>query len=418
MYKSKDNNFFKFKDTLELKNVDFTKFPTFNPIENHNNVWEVEYCNSSTLNDVIDYTQFESDIEKYLNKSTDFLNDQSCTKFSTFMSGISEYYKYDMNLTNINDDQLFDETKKELKEIIGYELIFIKKIIIQLKSYILSKAGPYLIIVTKYDNSTIYFWMWQFTNETFNISDINSQKLYYKNTNGYNVANSKKLNILFFIIEKMIKNNGTNISISPLGFFHIHLGYNRNLKQFFGVVHAKYEISSEINHNRPSNYMKQSIQYKAHPETYVDLTQGTKEENVIEHNYLFNINRKDKFKLYKFNCFKNNFVSGIALSDSFLNAKKFAEINYYGNLQIKNKINYTYICKSTDTLNAGVNEKNNYNLFPFCQQQTVQQGPSQDEIDLRIKYGNKPNFDNLLEQYNMYLSITDKNSAEEWAFQN
>ena len=163
------------------------------------------------------------------------------------------------------------------------------------------------------------------------------------------------------------------IIIFPLGFFHFHLNYNPILDKFFGVCHIKFEISHELGyeHMHPNGYLKKKVMYNGIPSTEVDLTIGSKEENFLQHNYIFSVSSNNLFELYKINCnLRNETISGTSLnilgenklgiSDNFFNTTRFADINYYNDTSIGVIKDYILIAqtipKASDINTAGGNQ--------------------------------------------------------------
>ena len=118
------------------------------------------------------------------------------------------------------------------------------------------------------------------------------------NHGGICLSKNESLKDIFKNILKYANLDDNEIKISPLGFFHYHLNYNELLDMFFGIVHAKIEITTELG-STDNVYLNKKIK-KIGESDELDLS-GDEQKLIMEHSYMFLIVSKNNFKLYKGN---------------------------------------------------------------------------------------------------------------------
>ena len=335
-----------------------------------------EYCDIGKKNIYLKkilYTEFIKNIINYLNTSIDRLSftevDKSskppkidsnsnlnkiCSKNNiksntgALSSGSINYYKF--KNFNINDTYKdIQDIKKKLEIIFKFDIKSQKKIDNLINIFL---TDNYIIIVKKDDDDYLIYIFKHTGLQYIGVSDeepyINHVELI--NYGGICLSDKGEIKDTFNKIVEITKQNNIEIDLSPVGFFHYHLNYNKNLDMFFGVVHAKIELTSELDETTPKTYLAYKFTRNKSNKIF-DLTIDT---NTLkkEHNYIFSIDNTDTFKLYNTNC-ESKLFSGNGLQDSFFNTNSFADLNYYGNEPRNKYVHINYRPNKINIFNFG-----------------------------------------------------------------
>ena len=406
-YNSKNNNFF--IDDNNIKNKYITPFSEFN----HYNFPRVSYSLTGDLIEwkmcdprrskpnaqikQINYTDFIKKITDYLNINSSkydfrkidsskkppvsYKNIQDICSSTTLQSNsgnlisgiINNYIFTNINNIDINDDLKI--LKIKLDNSFNTNININNKSIDPIKKIYFGFDDDYLYVIEKNTpNYKIYIFKHTGLNLKKN-AEIDTNHIILYNYGGLCISNEQSIKDTFNHVVTVARNNNIMLDLSPLGFFHYHLNYNPTLDMFFGVIHAKIEINSELNYrlSGTNGYMNKKI--KKQSETTINDLTGNFDTLRSEHNYIFSIDRTNNFKLYHPNC--NSILhSGIGLNDNFFNTNKFAEINFYGDINGKsfvfiynsigniNNIDYTKYNRCIKTINYTQAEINEFTTVP------------------------------------------------------
>ena len=405
-YNSKNNNFFIDDNDNNIKNQYITPFSEFN----HYNFPRVSYSLTGDLIEwkicdprssepnaqinQIKYTDFIKNITKYLDINSSKYNfrkidssikppvsyktiQEICasttlkiqTNSGNLISGITNNYIFkNINNKDINDDLKI--LKIKLDNSFNTNININNKSIDPIQKIYFGFDNDYLYVIEKkIPNYNIHVFKHTGLNLKKN-AEIDTNHIILYNYGGLCISDEKSIKDTFNHVVTIAKNNKIMLDLSPLGFFHYHLNYNSTLDMFFGVIHAKIEITTELNYSLlgRDGYMNKKIK-KQSESTIHDLT-GNVDTLRSEHNYIFSIDRTNNFKLYHPNC-DSILHSGIGLNDNFFNTDKFAEINFYGDVNGKSFVfiyntagninnidytNYNRCIKTTNYTQAEINE--------------------------------------------------------------
>jgi len=374
LYDSKDDQFLTFDEKVNFNAIDFSLLPRFRWVNQYStDPIKIEFCElpesvAKTLKySELDASKIKSIYKKIGSNGTD--DPATCPYFNRFVSGSSQMFYVDkayQESPHIEKDLYDSHIKTKINRLIGPSE-FIKRFDINADNYYCSliKTKYFLVLLFNKKNNTdpqnrgYQIMILPFVEELNENLDISADTLIKYNPLGnLIVSTNDNIKQIFYFIKNTVKPN--NVTIFPLGFFHFHLNYNPTLNKFFGVCHIKFEISHELGyeHMDPFGYLKKRVQYNENKATLVDLTTGTKNENILEHNYIFSISNNDNLNLYKINCdlpsVKINDESfnilgevKVGISDNFFNTLTFANINYYNDPVIGSTKDYVLISKIT-----------------------------------------------------------------------
>ena len=395
LYDKKDNNFLNFSGIVQPKDVDLSLLPNFKFISttgNCNGQGDIkekiimEYCTPKYKEaTVVNICDFLTNIDKYLSTQ---LKDPECNT-RNLESGTANFYIIK------NTKYTIDTVKAKLEELFGTLSIYKQK---DGKYIYINKTN---LFITKQRDDDIELYI-------YNISPSSSKEIMVdiNNLKGRVISKQNEIIQLFNFIKDAVNRSGNNIVLFPLGFFHIHLTYNDNLKKFFCIIHAKIEVSIELgaeHMNRAEGYLKKLVEYKDIPTTCVDLT-GPTQENILNHNYICEINNNNDINIYKMKCKPDTeiIMAGLGIDNRFFNVPPFADLNYYGDSRITLKTEYVLINKVSANMVEGGYKKNDSNEFykrnvPYClpQEGGIPKGPWTDEEYLSVPES----------QRNMYVSL-------------
>jgi hypothetical protein len=372
LYDTKDNNFLNFTDIVQPKDVDLNLLPNFSFKSTRGNCTPgqptkgkivMEYCTPVYPQPTkVSYYNFVTNIDNYTNRKrysdgVTLIEDQQCKPI--LESATPGYYI----IKNIEYNKI-GIVRDKLEELFGGRITFKQKVG-KKDIYINDKN---LFITEKYDDD-LQLYIYNISITQGIIVDINNLK-------GRVISTNNRFIELFKFIKDAINRSGNKIVMFPLGFFHLHLSYNNKLNKFFCIIHAKFEVSSELGeqHQGVDRYLKKIVEYKDKPRTCIDLTEGTKEENILNHNYICEINNDNTVNIYKMKCIPNNAIiitGSFPIDDRFFNVPSFADLNYYGESKIGLKTEYVIINKRGGNLKEKGYKKNDHNDFykksvPYC----------------------------------------------------
>jgi len=397
LYDKKDNNFLNFSGIVQPKDVDLSLLPNFKFISTRgkcNGEGEekekiiMEYCTPKyTEATVVNICDFLTNIDKYLSTQ---IKDPDCNTHS-LESGDSNFYIIKNIKYNI------DTVKSKLEELFGKLSIYKEKD----DKYIYINDNNLFITKQLDDDIKLYI---------YNISPSSTKEIMINinNLKGRVISTKNEIIQLFNFIKDAVGRSGNNIVLFPLGFFHIHLTYNDNLKKFFCIIHAKIEVSTELGrvNTSPEGYLKKLVEYKDIPTTCVDLT-GPTSENILNHNYICEINNSNDINIYKMKCKPDTeiIMTGLGIDNRFFNVPPFVDLNYYGDSRIKLKTEYVLINKVSASMIQEGYKKNDSNEFykenvPYClpQEDGIPKGPWTKEEYLSVP-------EDKLEMYKMLRGI-------------
>lgn len=375
LYDSKNDQFLTFDEKVNFNAIDFSKLPRFRWVnQNITNPIKIEFCElPESVAKTLKYSELnplkiQSIYRKVGSNGAD--DTATCPYFNRFVSGSSQMFYVDKNYQEspLIDKDLYDtHIKTNIDRLIG-KSEFIIRFDISYDNYYCSliKTKYFLVLLfnkkinTDPENRGYQIMILPFVEELNENLDISAETLIKYNPLGnLIVSTNDNIKEIFYFIKNTVKPN--NVTIFPLGFFHFHLNYNPTLNKFFGVCHIKFEISHELGSShmdRTFMYLKKRVQYNENKATLVDLTTGTKNENILEHNYIFSISDNNDLNLYKINCdlpstnindesFNMLGEVKIGISDNFFNTLTFANINYYNDPLIRSTKDYVLISKIT-----------------------------------------------------------------------
>jgi hypothetical protein len=392
-----ETSFIKWEDKVDFNLIDFEKLPRFKANKN-DSTWSIEYCNPSTIElpREVTWEEFKSNFKHYLKyrssgKDPNLIGD--CKHFERFVSGKSEYFKLQFPISNtkIDKDIYNAELKVFFDDLLQIKSKFHKGGIEYNGSYIsIIKSDKYLLIISteksegkserKIKDIGLSILPFSIPLDPECLCLEENTKIRFNPLGNIVTTNKKPIKDLFEHIKDSIISDNVKIVIFPLGFFHFHLNYNELLNKYFGVIHAKFEITTELGEliSEEEVYMKKNVQYKDNLETYLELSKGEVKDNKLEHNYIFALDSNNNVKVYRLNCEPSyNIHENVKLSilgsdnfginDNFFNTHMFAEVNYYYDKKIGEKEDYVFISKVKPDPNyekAGSNSLFNKNI-PF-----------------------------------------------------
>ena len=388
-YDSKDYNFLtnnKYKKNEYITSINefnYWNFPrisfTNDPSSNTIN-WK--YCETRKAIKTAKFEDFIEDITKYNSRSSidniifeDGENiKKACSSTNTntgnLMSGYSQYYIL-KNVKIYEDDKIKNIIENGFNTKITYSK--------PTSDYKIVGDGKYIYII-KSNGNDVHIYIYK----------INKNDVELFNYGGICLSENESLKNIFKNILKYANLDDNGIKISPLGFFHYHLNYNELLNMFFGIVHAKIEITTELGYGYTDKaYLNKKIK-KIGESDKLDLS-GDEQKLIMEHSYMFSIDSENNFKLYKGNCKHSLLYESYALNDNFFNTQKFADINYYEDINGKK---FIYINKTA------ANEKytNDYKKYNSCEIKNYE--PTQKEMDDIIKKGLSKSKENYIKLRN------------------
>jgi hypothetical protein len=354
--------FLSYEDKVDFDQIDFDKLPRF-MAEKVNETWNVKYCAppATELPREITYRELKDNLAKYITNNTSNKITSECKYYEQFVSGLSDNFalEVDVSTQNIDDKIYKEQLKKYFDDSLKINSVFVEGNIDFANSVVTiirSEKYVLLLLVSKTMITDKSLKIFPLSNPGPKPMDLTPEtKIKINYLGGAVLTNKPPIKDLFRLIKDSIISKGIQIVIFPLGFFHFHLTFNKLLNKFFGVVHAKFEITHELRDTGSDGYMKTKVQYERKLETLVDLTQGDKKDNILEHNYVFELDVENNVAVYKLNCIPpewNQFnILGdedltFGINDNFFNTNKFADINYYYDKRINEKEDYVIICKT------------------------------------------------------------------------
>jgi hypothetical protein len=376
---SQNSYFLSWEDKLDFDQIDFDKLPRFKATKIiRSDTWTVKYCNP-TLDELpkeITYQELNRNLNNYLKYRTTGKDPNTigeCKHFERFVSGISESFNITRNISNskINRTIYEDELKSYFDTLLNIDSVFVNgDNTYDSYNVTIVKSHKYLLLLLtdrgKIGEQTIRLNILPFLipfDDPENVNLNNDTKIKLNSLGGAVATDKPQIKQLFQLIKNSILGKDIQVVIFPLGFFHFHLTYNELLDKYFGVVHGKFEITSELGSTEllNSQYLKKRVQYEEKPDTLVNLSQGTAKDNKLEHNYIFEMDSSNNVKVYKLNCDPQkinglNILGGgtFGINDNFFNSHKFADVNYYHDPRIGEKEDYVIIAKTTSNdLTAG-----------------------------------------------------------------
>jgi len=401
LYDSRENNFL--LDNNFNKNhilVPFSEFKHYNyPRVSYTESGDLikwKICDSINNKNIIklNYNTFITDLKTHLEKNTNkyiiqqidkstkppkiikLTPNKICTDNNVYksnsgdlMSGSINYYIFN----NINSGNIIKDLKIIKKKL---DTVFDTEIDINFtpikQNIYFGYDNKYLYVISK---NSPDFKIYIFEHSGITLDKNNNIKIDYitlYNYGGICISEFIELKNVFTEIVDIAQRNGISLDLSPLGFFHYHLNYNKYLNMFFGIVHAKIEITTELDSTLVGvdGYMNKRIQKEGSSDIY-DLT-GNKDVLIKEHNFIFSLDNKNNFKLYQPNCI-SILHGGIGINDNFFNTNKFAEINYH-NQNINGK-SYVFIYKTYGQIN-----NIDFTKYNSCQKQINYKSTELDEI--------------------------------------
>ncbi len=433
---SSDTYFIGWEDKVDFDKIDFEKLPRFKANkDSRTETWTIKYCNptEAELPREITYQELRTNLNNYLKFRTTGKNPDSigdCKHFSRFVSGINDGFTLSLNISHCKINKLI--YKSELKPYFDSLLNINSKFVdggIEYDTLYVSivKSEKYLLLLSTFKSSSPGLQSIKLNILPFSIpfddpDDVclcDDTKIKLNSLGGAVVTDKQPIKQLFQLIKDSILGNRIKVVIFPLGFFHFHLTYNQLLNKYFGVVHAKFEISSELGtiemNGKP--YMSKKVQYDGKPDTLVDLSQASINDAILEHNYIFELNSSNGIKVYKLNCYpqtvngKNILVAGsFAIGNNFFNAHNFGDINYYHDPIIGEKEDYVIVTKTSPNDTAAGSDDLFFNKnIPFKCSTNIIADPDIDFINEIEGFGFDP------EQIKKYISERKSGKGKESA---
>lgn len=415
--KSSDSYFIGWEDKIDFDKIDFEKLPRFKANkDNSPDTWTMKYCNptDAELPREITYQELRTNLNNYLRFRTTGKNPNSigdCKYFESFVSGINDGFTL---LLNISDSKINKSIyKSQLKPYFDCLLNINSKFVdggIEYENLYVSivKSEKYLLLLTTSKSSSpgsqsIKLNILPFSIPFDDPDDVclfNDTKIRLNFLGGAVVTDKQPIKQLFQLIKDSILSNHIQVVIFPLGFFHFHLTYNQLLNKYFGVVHAKFEITSEFGTSEPNGrpYMNKKVQYDGKPDTLIDLSQASINDARLEHNYIFELDFNNNVKVYKLNCDPQS-VNGVSIlggasfgiNGNFFNAHNFADINYYHDPTIGEKEDYVIVAKTSPQHTAAGSDDLFFNKnIPFKCSTNVIADPDIDLINEIAGFGFGP----------------------------
>lgn len=417
------NSFLDFDEKINFENLDINKLPIFKKMQ-IGDTWNIQYCNSDEikLNTNITYGEIKkniSSIKKYVSGNYSILKDAvgNCNNFERFNSGFPDYFLFyiDSLTTHKLDKSIYDHNLKSyFDKILKINSQFNQTFEDGLTYYTFVNSDKYLLLIrTKSDElGSVYLNVFVKEITDSKLNDDAVLKINY--LKGAIATENLQIKKLFLTIRNSILCKKIKVVVFPLGLFHFHLNYNSLLDKYFGVVHAKFEITTELEYSTQEfGYMKKKVKYQGKDSTLIDLTLGTQDENKLEHNYVFDVDSSDNVNIYKLNCIpsflENNDILNnekqFGINDNFFNTNKFADVNYYYDPFIGEKKEYVIINKANTHSDVAANDDLFFNtIMPFkCKTNTETNTESNTENSENDTYKKEATefglSDSLIEQY-------------------